>query len=186
MNVSEKEPINEEDNEITSEPLLKPTFVRGRPKKTDEEKAITRRANLDRRNERAKTRREAEKTLKQLSDRNENPTIADFSATKNNRVDSVINPSIDPLYEKKIEYEKKLLDKKYLIEDARLDLYLKKMHEQPAQQKEVKPKKERKPRSTTKKGETRTRSLEKKAKPAPIEVPKQEISVADQIFNLYK
>jgi hypothetical protein len=185
MNVSEKEPDNEPDIEIPAstlhetspkdlEPLLKPAFVRGRPKKTDEEKAITRRANLDRRNDRAKSRREAEKTLKQLSERNENPVIADFSATKNNRVDSVINPSIDPLYEKKIEYEKKLLDKKYLIEDARLDLYLKNMHQQPAQ--EPKPKKERAPR----------KPREPKPKPAQIAVPKQDISVADQIFNLYK
>jgi len=170
MNVSEKEPENETDLEIEAEPLLKPTFTRGRPKKTDEEKAITRRANLDRRNERAKARREAEKVLKET---NGQPIVADFSATKNNRVDGVINPSLDPLYEKKIEYEKKLLDKKYLIEDARLDLYLKKMHEQPTQPTEVKPKKERKPR-------------EKKAKPAPIEVPKQEVSVADQIYNMYR
>jgi len=170
MNVSEKEPENETELEIEAEPLLKPTFTRGRPKKTDEEKAITRRANLDRRNERAKARREAEKVLKET---NGQPIVADFSATKNNRVDGVINPSLDPLYEKKIEYEKKLLDKKYLIEDARLDLYLKKMHEQPTQPTEVKPKKERKPR-------------EKKAKPAPIEVPKQEVSVADQIYNMYR
>jgi hypothetical protein len=170
MNVSEKEPENEPENEEIEETLLKPAFPRGRPKKTDEEKAITRRANLDRRNERAKARREAEKVLKET---NGQPIVADFSATKNNRVDGVINPSLDPLYEKKIEYEKKLLDKKYLIEDARLDLYLKKMHEQPTQPTEVKPKKERKPR-------------ENKPKPAPIEVPKQEVSVADQIYNMYR
>ena len=176
MDMSEKEPEIEPVNNDQEEGLLKPVFTRGRPKKTDEEKAITRRANLDRRNERAKARREAEKTLKQLNERNENPVIADFSATKNNRVDGVINPSLDPLYEKKLEYEKKLLDKKYLIEDARLDLYLKKMHEQPTQEpktSEVKPKKERKPR-------------EKKPKPAPIEVPKKEESVADKIFNMYR
>ena len=172
MNVSEKEPENEPENEEIEEPLLKPAFPRGRPKKTDEEKAITRRANLDRRNERAKARREAEKVLKET---NGQPIVADFSATKNNRVDGVINPSLDPLYEKKIEYEKKLLDKKYLIEDARLDLYLKKMHQQPEPEPKVepKPKKERKPR-------------EKKPKPAPVEVPKQDISVADQIFNMYR
>ena len=170
MNVSEKEPENEPEIEV-EETLLKPAFPRGRPKKTDEEKAITRRANLDRRNERAKARREAEKVLKET---NGQPIVADFSATKNNRVDGVINPSLDPLYEKKIEYEKKLLDKKYLIEDARLDLYLKKMHQQPEPEPKVEPKrkKERKPREP------------KKAK--PVEVPKQDVSVADQIFNMYR
>jgi hypothetical protein len=172
MNVTEKEPDNAPEMEITQEPLLKPTFTKGRPKKTDEEKAVTRRANLDRRNERAKTRREAERVLKET---NGKPIVADFSATKNNRVDGVINPSLDPLYEQKMQYERKLLDKKYMIEDARLDMYLKSMSSQQMQPAaEPKAKKERKPR-------------EPKPKPTPIAVPKkQDISVADQIFNLYK
>ena len=75
--------------------------------------------------------------------------------------------------------KKKLLDKKYLIEDARLDLYLKKLHEQPTVIKDEKPKKssECKPRVSQR---------DKKPKPAPIEIPKKEESVADQIFKMYR
>ena len=170
----ENNPSNEPDNNEPEEGLLKPVvpvFKVGRPKKTDEEKAITRRANLDRRNARAKARREAEKTLKQLVERGEAPTIADFSHTKNNRADGVINPSVDPLYEMKLEYEKKLLDKKYDIENKRLDMYLQKMsahyeapsyeHKDPVQ-------------------------APPKHKKQPQKVAEPDMSIGDKIFNMYR
>ena len=98
--------------------------------------------------------------------------MADFSHTKNNRVDGVINPSLDPLYEKKLELEKKLLDKKYQIEDARLDMYLKKMSLEGMQQVDT----------------PRPEQLEKPVKkPVKKSIEKKpEVSVADQIYNLYR
>lgn len=127
------------------EPLLKritPQFKAGRPRKTDEEKAQTRRAMLDRRNERNKARVQVDKVTK----KGDLPMIADFSHTKNNRVDGVINPNLDPLFNDKLEFEKRLLQKKYMIEDKKLDMYLQQMgHQVDGDNIMVKPKKKRAP-----------------------------------------
>lgn len=174
-NETVQEPITETPNEAVEEPetLLKtktPATRKGRPRKTEEEKQATYRAKLDRRNARAKVRREAEATLNKLAQRSELPIVADFSATKNNRVDSRIDPTLDPLYEEKLTYERKLLDKKYEIENKRLDLYLNslqapKLDPAPIQPDEVKPKK-----------------VAPKKQPQPKE---PEVSIGDKLFNMY-
>lgn len=110
------------------EPLLKsvkPIFKPGRPRKTDEEKAQTRRAMLDRRNERNRERTQAAKT-KQVEPRPEPK-----------------QQTSDPLFNDKMEMEKRLLQKKFMIEDKKLDIYLQQLN---TPQAEVKPKKPRAPR----------------------------------------
>lgn len=134
-NMPENEHENVPDNSSSDndEPLLKnnkPVFKPGRPRKTDEEKAQTRRAMLDRRNERNRERTQASK----------NKTIKDLPVEHEPRPRN----TNDPLFNDKMEMEKRLLQKKFMIEDRRLDLYLQQLN---APQAEVKPKKPRAPRA---------------------------------------
>ena len=114
----------------TSSSNLKPVFKPGRPRKTDEEKAQTRRAMLDRRNERNKERTQLTKE-QPLTKAKEQPTNYSHH---------------DPLFNDKMEMEKKLLQKKYMIEDKRLDLYLQQLNTPPPVVKPTKPRAPRKPK----------------------------------------
>lgn len=184
--MSENVQENEQEND---EPLLKtmndsddeekPVFKVGRPRKTDEEKAQTRRAMLDRRNERNKARVQIEKVVK----KGETPMIADFSHTKNNRVDGVINPNLDPLFNDKIDMEKRLLQKKFMIEDRKLDIYLQQLNTPQQQIPETKPKRApRKPR------EPKAPKAPKPdvAPPQPVVREKTSEEITAEIFSRYR
>jgi hypothetical protein len=193
--MSENVQENEQDNynsdsaDEQPEPLLKsnsPIFKPGRPRKSDDEKAQTRRAMLDRRNERNKARVQVDKVIRQNGSNN-GPMIADFTHTKNNRVDGVINPKLDPLFDDKLEMEKKLLHKKFIIEDKKLDLYLNQLSasSQPEKKKRAPPKpKEPKPQEPKEPKQPR----QSKEKPQPIVIPKQKTAsdITDEIFNMYR
>jgi hypothetical protein len=175
-NYDENVQDNEESNE--PEPLLKrvtPVFKPGRPRKSDEEKLQTRRAMLDRRNERNKARVQVDKVLKEQA-RTGGPMIADFNHTKNNRVDGVINPNLDPLFNDKLEMEKKLLQKKYIIEERKLDLYLQQMN---GPQTVEKPKRTRAPRAPPKPKQQPSQTTQAN----PKQKTAQEIT--DDIFKMY-